>query len=89
MKATSTTNTGMLSSAYHLCNFILLFLVNYRDALKQQYNLGQYFLEVSIEDISSFDEMLAHKLQKQPAEYLPLVSAWYELCYFVLKYVNT
>lgn len=47
---------------------------SFRDALKQQYNLGQYFLEVSIEDISSFDEMLAHKLQKQPSEYLPLVS---------------
>lgn len=44
-----------------------------RDALKQQYNLGQYFLEVSIEDISSFDEMLAHKLQKQPSDNLPLV----------------
>lgn len=43
-----------------------------RDALKQQYNLGQYFLEMSIEDISSFDEMLAHKLQKQPSDNLPL-----------------
>ena len=51
-----------------MCNYF------FRDALKQQYNLGQYFLEVAIEDLSSFDEMLAHKLQKQPSDHLPLVS---------------
>ena len=45
-----------------------------RDALKQQYNLGQYFLEIQIEDISSFDEMLAHKLLKQPTDNIPLVN---------------
>lgn len=49
------------------------FNYKYRDALKQQYNLNQYFLEISIEDISSFDEMLAHRLQKQPADNLPLL----------------
>jgi hypothetical protein len=58
-----------------------LFLWNFRDALKQQYNLGQYFLEVSIEDIPSFDELLAHKLQKQPSDNLPLVY----LLKFILK----
>nr|CAH0098446.1 unnamed protein product [Daphnia galeata] len=49
------------------------FNYKYRDALKQQYNLGQYYLEISIEDISSFDELLAHKLQKQPSDNLPLL----------------
>jgi hypothetical protein len=31
----------------------------YRDQLKRNYNLGQYWLEVDIEDVSSFDESLA------------------------------
>lgn len=35
---------------------------------------------MSIEDISSFDEMLAHRLQKQPADNLPLVHS--EFSYF-------
>ncbi|KAM7289459.1 DNA replication licensing factor mcm5 [Ixodes scapularis] len=49
------------------------FNYRYRDQLKQHYNMGQYWLEVSMEDISSFDEVLADKLSKQPTEHLPLV----------------
>lgn len=49
------------------------FNYKYRDALKQQYNLGQYFLEINVEDISSFDEMLAHNLIKTPSDNLPLL----------------
>lgn len=45
-----------------------------RDALKRQYNLRQYYLEVSVEDVASFDETLADKLKKAPTEHLPLVS---------------
>ena len=51
---------------------ILLFLFP-RDELKRHYNLGHYYLDVSLDDLASFDEDLADQLQKQPAEYLPLV----------------
>lgn len=48
------------------------FNYKYRDALKRNYNLGQYYLEVNIEDVGSFDENLADKLYKQPAEHLEI-----------------
>lgn len=44
----------------------------YRDALKRNYNLRQYSLDVNIEDVASFDEVLADKLYKQPTEHLPI-----------------
>lgn len=44
----------------------------FRDTLKRNYNLHQYFLEVNIEDVGSFDETLADKLYKQPTEHLPI-----------------
>ncbi|XP_012275934.1 DNA replication licensing factor Mcm5 [Orussus abietinus] len=44
----------------------------YRDALKRNYNLGQYWIEVNLEDLGAFDESLAEKLYKQPTEYLPI-----------------
>ncbi|WAR18215.1 MCM5-like protein [Mya arenaria] len=43
-----------------------------QDELKRHYNLGEYYLEVEIEDVSSFDEALAEKLYKLPAQHLPL-----------------
>lgn len=46
----------------------------YRDQLQRHYNLGQYWLQVDLEDLSSFDSQLSDKLNKSPAEYLPLVS---------------
>lgn len=52
-------------SSYHLFLFC-------RDALKRNYNLGQYFLEVNVEDLGSFDEMLADKIYKQPSEHLAI-----------------
>ncbi|XP_058952696.1 DNA replication licensing factor mcm5-A-like [Pocillopora verrucosa] len=44
----------------------------YRDQLKRHYNLGQFYLEVDLQDLTSFDEQLADKLTKSPAEFLPL-----------------
>lgn len=44
----------------------------FRDALKRNYLLGKYFLEVEIEDLAGFDEMLADKLYKQPTEHLQI-----------------
>lgn len=52
-----------------------------RDQLKRNYNLGQYWLDVEIEDVSSFDEALAEKLSKIPSEHLPLV-------YILIAFLN-
>ncbi|XP_076060472.1 minichromosome maintenance 5 [Oratosquilla oratoria] len=48
------------------------FNYKYRDALKRQYNLGQYVLDVNLEDVASFDDTLADKLSKSPTEHIPL-----------------
>lgn len=52
---------------------LILSLFVTSDQLKQHYNLGKYCLEVDLEDLSSYDETLADKLNKNPAEFLPLV----------------
>ncbi|XP_065564221.1 DNA replication licensing factor mcm5-B-like [Artemia franciscana] len=49
------------------------FIYKYRDMLRRHYNLRQYFIEVSMEDIQSYDEDLADKLRKQPTEYIALL----------------
>ncbi|NXB81963.1 MCM5 factor, partial [Donacobius atricapilla] len=49
------------------------FTFKYRDELKRHYNLGQYWVEVEMEDLASFDEDLADYLYKQPAEHLQLL----------------
>merc|ERR1711962_1986837 len=48
------------------------FNYKYRDALKRNYNLRQYYLDVNMEDLTSSDETLADKLKKMPAEHIPL-----------------
>ncbi|XP_005104462.1 DNA replication licensing factor mcm5-A [Aplysia californica] len=48
------------------------FSYRYRDELKRQYNLKQFWLEVELDDVGSFDEALAEKLLKQPTEHLHL-----------------
>lgn len=48
------------------------FNYKYRDTLKRNYNLGLYWIEVNLEDLSAFDESLAEKIYKQPTEYLPV-----------------
>ena len=57
-------------------DFLREFYVNdfnykYRDALKRNYNLRQFWVEINIEDLSSFDDTLADRLYKNPAELLP------------------
>ena len=44
----------------------------YRDQLKRHYNLGDYWLEVDLGDLASYDDELADFIYKQPAEYVPL-----------------
>lgn len=46
----------------------------FRDELKRHYNLGEFWIEVEMEDLASFDEDLADYLYKQPTDHLHLVS---------------
>lgn len=49
--------------------------------MKRNYNLNQYWVEINIEDLSSFDEVLAEKLYKKPTEHLPILEeAAKEVC---------
>uniref|UniRef100_U5ELZ4 DNA replication licensing factor MCM5 n=1 Tax=Corethrella appendiculata TaxID=1370023 RepID=U5ELZ4_9DIPT len=48
------------------------FAYKYRDTLKRNYLLGRYYLEVEIEDLSGFDEVLADRLYKQPTEHIQI-----------------
>lgn len=61
----------------------IFFFLSRSDQLKRHYNLGQYYLEVDLQDLTSFDEQLADKLTKSPAEFLPLVSRC-ELVYSII-----
>lgn len=49
------------------------FNYKYRDTLKRNYNLGQYWVEISLEDLAAFDESLAEKVYKHPTDYLPIL----------------
>ncbi|XP_043511832.1 DNA replication licensing factor Mcm5-like [Frieseomelitta varia] len=49
------------------------FNYKYRDTLKRNYNLGQYWVEINLEDLAAFDESLAEKVYKHPTEYLPIL----------------
>jgi len=48
------------------------FSYRYRDELKRQYNLKQFWLDIELDDVSSFDEELAEKLLKLPSDHLGL-----------------
>uniref|UniRef100_A0A3Q2Z6F5 DNA replication licensing factor MCM5 n=1 Tax=Hippocampus comes TaxID=109280 RepID=A0A3Q2Z6F5_HIPCM len=49
------------------------FTYKYRDELKRHYTLGEYCVEVEMEDLASFDEDLSDCLYKLPSDNLPLV----------------
>ena len=46
--------------------------MSFRDALRRNYALRNYSVNVNVEDLSAFDDSLADKLYKNPAELLPL-----------------
>ena len=48
------------------------FSYKYRDSLKRNYALHQFWIAVNLEDVASFDEALADKLYKAPSDFLPL-----------------
>jgi DNA replication licensing factor MCM5 len=54
---------------FHTGNFNYI----YRDALRNNYNSGRYWLEVDLKDVNSYDEELGELIKKQPTEVLPLV----------------
>lgn len=45
----------------------------FRDTLKRNYNLGNFWVEINLEDLAAFDESLAEKVYKHPTEYLPIL----------------
>lgn len=53
---------------FHTGNFNYI----YRDALRNNYNSGRYWLEVDLKDVNSYDEELGELVKKQPTEVLPL-----------------
>lgn len=44
----------------------------YRDALRNNYTSGRYWLEVDLKDLNAYDEELGELVKKQPNEVLPL-----------------
>ena len=46
-----------------------------RDQIRENVLLKQYYCDVDIGHLISFNEELAHKLATEPAEIIPLVSA--------------
>lgn len=54
---------------FHLDNVFL-----YRDQIRENVLVKQYYCDIDIAHLISYDEELAHKLQQDPAEVLPLVS---------------
>ena len=55
------------------------------DELKRHYNTGQYWISIDVEDVASFDQILAEKLHKQPTEHLPLVISNYQQLLSIYK----
>ncbi|CAD5206893.1 unnamed protein product [Bursaphelenchus okinawaensis] len=49
--------------------FIESFGMHYRDRLKQNYTLHKYMIDISFDDLKTFNEELAMKYQKQPSKY--------------------
>ena len=46
---------------------------SYRDQIRQNVLVKQYFCDVDIAHLISYDEELAHKLTTEPTEIIPLV----------------
>lgn len=65
------------------------FFVHFRDELKRHYTLGEYWIEVEMEDLASFDEDLSDCLYKLPSENLPLVITVMNLGFISLKREKT
>jgi len=47
----------------------------YRDQLRRHYNLGNYHLDVDLDDLIAYSDALASLLQTKPTDYFPLFEA--------------
>lgn len=61
-------------------NFLKEFYVGnhvykYRNQLKDHFNVGEYWITVSLEDLDSYDEYLSDKLKKSPTKLIELFEA--------------
>ncbi|KAL9582199.1 MAG: hypothetical protein Q9212_003434 [Teloschistes hypoglaucus] len=67
-----------------LRNFILEFRLDnafiYRDQIRENVLVKQYYCDVDIAHLISYNEELAHKLQTQPADTIPLFEAALKQC---------
>lgn len=51
------------------------FVYKYRNELKEHYNTEQYWIEISLDDLNSFDEELADNVNKSPIQYMKIFEA--------------
>lgn len=73
-------NTHILVFLNHwICDLFCSF----RDQLRQRYNQQQYYLEVNMDDLRSFDEELADDLIASPAEFMSWVNTTFNFFFFV------
>ncbi|KAF9737397.1 minichromosome maintenance protein 5 [Paraphaeosphaeria minitans] len=60
---------------FHLDNVFI-----YRDQIRENVLIKQYYCDVDVAHLVSFDEELAHKLSQDPAEIIPLFEAALKSC---------
>lgn len=67
---------------FYVDNYVYI----YRDQLKDHFNLEQFWINVSLEDLDSFDEVLSDKLKKNPTKLMELFElAATEVCDEITK----
>lgn len=55
--------------------YIESFGMHYRDRLKQNYLLGKFYVDVSFDDLKTYNEEVALKLEMYPSKYQPALEA--------------
>jgi len=53
--------------------WLLMDILFCRDILRRNYNTGQFWVEVQMDDLQMFDENLADLLARKPADYINIV----------------
>jgi len=51
----------------------------FREQLKKNYTLGQYYLTIQFNDLRNFEEDVANKLRRYPATLLPAVNLFLKI----------
>jgi hypothetical protein len=58
-----------------------------RDILRRNYNTGQYWLEIQMNDLTLFDETLGDILERRPADYIGIVSEMIDMSGIIISYM--